>query len=197
MNNNSKIEKYYLFPSILYKIKYDLKKVECDNIFNYVETGINDKGFSFDKHVLNKNIFSDIKIFIEKHIEKYLYESMKKNPRLQKVTITQSWLNKIEDDDERPVHSHPNSVISGVFYIGTPKDKFSNISFISPFHSGFDDGSSRSEVIFPRSGELLLFPSYLKHWVSRNTSKKPRISLSFNTFPLPGWGHEEGLTRIE
>tara|TARA_Y100000022_G_scaffold98752_1_gene85173 strand:+ start:85 stop:678 length:594 start_codon:yes stop_codon:yes gene_type:complete len=197
MNNNSKIEKHYFFPSILYKIKYDLKKVECDNIFNYVETGINDRSYSFDKHVLNEDMFSDIKLFIEKHIEKYVYETMGKNPRLQKLTITQSWLNKIEDDDERPTHSHPNSVISGVFYIGRLKDRFSDINFIPPFHSGFDDGTSRLKVISPKSGELLLFPSYLKHWVSRNTSKKPRISLSFNTFPLPGWGNEEGLTMIE
>jgi uncharacterized protein (TIGR02466 family) len=32
----------------------------------------------------------------------------------------------------------------------------------------------------PRTGELLIFPSWLVHWVTPYQSDRPRISISFN-----------------
>ena len=47
-----------------------------------------------------------------------------------------------------------------------------------------------------KSGELILFPSTLKHSVPINTSNKNRISLSFNTFVSDKLGSEIELTEL-
>jgi|TARA_B100000035_G_scaffold301817_1_gene298789 uncharacterized protein (TIGR02466 family) len=191
MNNFDTIE---LFPSILYNTRYNLKAEKVDAIIDFTNSlQYGQYKFTSDTHILNHNIFSDIKHFIEKHIDSYLLRVLRKNPRIERLTITQSWLNKLEMHEYRRAHTHPNSVLSGVFYIGYPKDKFSTLNFLSPFFSGFDDINFQH---FPKAGELIIFPSYLRHWVEPNRNNDDRISLAFNTFPLPGWGDESGLTSI-
>ena len=46
------------------------------------------------------------------------------------------------------------------------------------------------------SGELILFPSHLKHSVPINTSEDVRVSLSFNTFAKDMLGSEKDLTEL-
>ena len=46
-------------------------------------------------------------------------------------------------------------------------------------------------------GELLLFPSNLKHSVPINKGHEARISLSFNTFSVDALGSEESLTHLD
>ena len=46
------------------------------------------------------------------------------------------------------------------------------------------------------SGELILFPSHLRHSVPRNTSDEVRISLSFNTFVKDSLGSQDSLTEL-
>ena len=46
-----------------------------------------------------------------------------------------------------------------------------------------------------RNGELILFPSYLRHSVPINTSDDVRVSISFNTF-ADNIGSEKDLTEL-
>ncbi len=46
-------------------------------------------------------------------------------------------------------------------------------------------------------GELLLFPSNLKHSVPTNLGKESRLSMSFNTFSVDTLGSEESLTHLD
>ena len=45
------------------------------------------------------------------------------------------------------------------------------------------------------AGELILFPSYLRHSVPINTSDDVRVSISFNTF-ADNIGSEKDLTEL-
>ena len=47
------------------------------------------------------------------------------------------------------------------------------------------------------AGELLIFPSNLKHSVPTNMGKESRLSLSFNTFSVDTLGSEESLTHLD
>ena len=47
------------------------------------------------------------------------------------------------------------------------------------------------------SGELILFPSNLKHSVPTNQGEEERISLSFNTFSVDALGSEDSLTHLD
>ena len=47
------------------------------------------------------------------------------------------------------------------------------------------------------AGELILFPSNLRHSVPTNMGEEERISLSFNTFSIDTLGSEENLTHLD
>ena len=47
------------------------------------------------------------------------------------------------------------------------------------------------------SGELILFPSNLRHSVPINQGDEERISLSFNTFSIDELGSKDSLTHLD
>ena len=82
-------------------------------------------------------------------------------------------------------HVHPSGWLSGVYYIQLPEGN-NEIVFQDPRSARMMD-FQRSSLIkdeyfshYPKVGELLLFPSWLPHFVTPNTSDQNRISISFN-----------------
>tara|TARA_A100001011_G_scaffold303585_1_gene317677 strand:+ start:899 stop:1480 length:582 start_codon:yes stop_codon:yes gene_type:complete len=105
------------------------------------------------------------------------------------------WININGYKDTNAPHIHPNCLISGVYYIQTPKD-CGNIQFRHPNYNCFQydwDGDEQQGIKFNQynsnewwfpslAGRLYLFPSWLTHYVKPNGSKEKRISISFNSF---------------
>ena len=100
--------------------------------------------------------------------------------------ITDFWVNVFEPGDAQDVHRHPNSIISGIYYVQAPPE-----SGYLMFHSPADDElmppmRERSDLNVltspwePQPGQLLLFRSWLRHSVMPNRSDALRVSLSFN-----------------
>jgi uncharacterized protein (TIGR02466 family) len=123
----------------------------------------------------------------------------------------QSWISYKHPGQHHTMHSHPNSLISGVFYYGEPSDntpaiKFHkllggmNVSYISP-KTKKDKRDSKYAIDFMsvdfRPGLLLLFPSYVHHSVPVNKTDKVRCSLAFNIVPKVGFGDEMSLTELK
>lgn len=82
-------------------------------------------------------------------------------------------------------HVHPSGWMSGIYYIQLPP-KNNELIFQDPRSARMMD-FQRSSLIndeyfsyYPKAGELLLFPSWLPHFVRPNTSDENRISISFN-----------------
>jgi uncharacterized protein (TIGR02466 family) len=108
------------------------------------------------------------------------------------IAIDNSWINISKKYNYNNLHMHPNSVISGVFYIDTPKNCgdivfYRERSFIdynlSHHFSNINDYEIKSEIysLTPFTGQMILFPSNMYHMVKPNKSNKSRISLAFNT----------------
>jgi uncharacterized protein (TIGR02466 family) len=82
-------------------------------------------------------------------------------------------------------HVHPSGWMSGVYYIQLPQGT-DEITFEDPRPArmmDFQRSCLVSDEYFshqPKVGELLLFPSWLPHFVLPNTSNEERISVSFN-----------------
>jgi uncharacterized protein (TIGR02466 family) len=87
-------------------------------------------------------------------------------------------------------HSHPDSAWSGVYYVnaGTynPERALSGVlEFIDP-RAGVDAVTAPGDPygspvrVRPESGLLVVFPSWLYHWVHPYTGRTPRIAISFN-----------------
>lgn len=104
------------------------------------------------------------------------------------LVITQMWMNKNGPGDFNKPHVHPNSFLSGVYYVRTPS-QCGNIEFYDPAPAramiGYPvraggSGSSSSKEFMPEAGMLVVFPSWLQHGVQPNRSSDLRISISFN-----------------
>lgn len=123
----------------------------------------------------------------------------------------QSWVSYKHPGQHHTMHSHPNSLISGVFYFGEPTDKTPaikfhkleggfNVSYLSPKLVKDKRELKYSQKEFSiefTPGLLLLFPSYLHHSVPLNKTDKTRCSLAFNTVPTIGLGEETSLTELK
>ena len=101
-------------------------------------------------------------------------------------------------------HKHPNSFISGVFYISADAS-CDQISFINPFllDRDFVIGKGQSNCFnseewhYPvKTGELVLFPSYQHHFVKPLIGDKNRISLAFNVIPTGTIGQAADLNEL-
>ena len=123
----------------------------------------------------------------------------------------QSWVSYKHPGQHHTMHSHPNSLISGVFYFGEPTDKTPaikfhkleggfNVSYLSPKLVKDKRELKYSQKEFSiefTPGLLLLFPSYLHHSVPLNKTDKTRCSLAFNVVPTVGLGEEASLTELK
>ena len=132
----------------------------------------------------------------------YTYDSYK---------FGQSWISLKHPGQHHTMHTHPNSLISGVLYFGEPEEKTPAIRFhksslglqanvirpsITPDKRNLKYAWEQFDVEFS-PGLLLLFPSYLHHSVPVNKSNSTRCSLAFNVVPTKGFGNEGDLTELK
>jgi len=122
----------------------------------------------------------------------------------QKFKMTTSWGTKTEPGGYSQFHNHQNCTYSGVFYF----DEMSggNIEFesygIYPQQillnnpTEWNTFNSKSWMLTSKKNMLLLFPSYLYHRITENTSLKNRYSLAFNFFPIESFGVKDSFINI-
>lgn len=106
-----------------------------------------------------------------------------------KLTMNSLWVNILDPGAGHSGHIHPNSVISGTFYLDLP-DGSSAIRFEDPRlpflmnappHKT-DIAPDRKRFIYmqPEEGQALFWESWLRHEVMVNMADDPRVSISFN-----------------
>ena len=118
--------------------------------------------------------------------------------------ITQSWLTYSHKGEKMHGHKHPNSLVSGVFYIHAVEG-VDNIVFTKDHsYQHFDwypeptSEYSGTEYIIPvKSGDLLLFKSDVHHHFNEVQHDDERISLAFNSWLQGAVGDEAGLTQLK
>ncbi|MEI6067605.1 MAG: 2OG-Fe(II) oxygenase family protein [Methylococcaceae bacterium] len=101
----------------------------------------------------------------------------------------EGWINALGRGGLNTQHDHPAWVWSGCYYINVPdgdKDLSGNIEFFDTRTNERTltvDGAAyfvSKFVMKPRAGILLMFPSYLRHWVYPNESEEERVTVAFN-----------------
>lgn len=99
---------------------------------------------------------------------------------LEKYPITTMWANINNKYNSNAHHTH-DGLLSGVFYLETPENS-GKIVFASPIiRAGYSRIAHRPNYgITPEPLSLLIFPSWLEHYVEPNYSEERRISISFN-----------------
>ena len=176
-NSNLILNNKKQFNSKIKKIRKQ-KGRSCSNFSGYQSNDLDckDKDFSyFIKHIETQaNLIAE-------HIE------IKPILKLQNF-----WLNINSYKDSNREHTHPGSFFSGVYYLKVPKNSGSiyfknpNANFATfywkPNHiTNFNTVTSTLWKINPTEKQLLIFPSWLEHWVEPNMNKiEERISIAFN-----------------
>ena len=193
-----KSEIFSLFPTTFLKSRYfiDLsKELEYIKSIDYRsnETCLQ----SVDTFVLEEEVFKKLKNYIQLRLNEYCEKVLGTSTILE---ITQSWINVSAKNGQHKQHRHPNSVVSGVFYLYL-ESEMPQITFANPNknHYQFEanvitDQCADEFTLNCESGDLVLFPSSVDHYVPQNKISKERISLSFNTFPKNAFGRKENLT---
>lgn len=100
-----------------------------------------------------------------------------------------AWMNMNPTGGFNAPHTHPGAHWSGVYYVHQPEsgsDTAGMIEFMDP-RSDLPNWRILKAPCFrlkkklrPKAGEMILFPSYLLHWVYPNESGDERVSIAFN-----------------
>ncbi|WP_080396590.1 TIGR02466 family protein [Pseudomonas syringae] len=113
-----------------------------------------------------------------------------------------AWANVNLCGDSNTIHGHPSAYWSGVYWVdhgahGSGEPIGGEIEFLDP--RGLVPsmlcpqvrmkvegclGAGLSKKIVPKAGTLIMFPSWLLHFVNTYTGETPRISVAFNFSPL-------------
>ena len=198
-----KEELLQLFPIPLLILPYKQpidKELAYLKTISYREQKQNGNFRSDDSYLLRNEKFKDIKNFLKESVDKFTTNVLNTKQRL---VITQCWANRNPKGSKHHEHVHPNSIISGVMYFQI-NEKLPPISFTKDRQDGmklnpekYNHMNSETFMLPCKPGELILFPSSLRHSVPTNHGEEDRISVSFNTFCIDAIGSEQSLTHLD
>ncbi|MBT8143660.1 MAG: hypothetical protein KJO55_03105 [Gammaproteobacteria bacterium] len=105
----------------------------------------------------------------------------------------QAWANINTPGAFNNPHIHPNSHLSGVYYVSAPDDCGSiyfrdprQLSLMSPPPLQSTNELTATEAAMPaEDGRIYVFPAWLEHGVQPNRSEAERIGISFNVQVVP------------
>ena len=156
---------------------------------------------SNNNYILNEKTFANIKKELDLRVQDY-FDKVISPANTITPYITQSWLNYTETNQYHHKHAHPNSLVSGVFYINCheqhDKIKFFNDNYktIKPEIKDWNIWNSESWWFPVKTGDIILFPSSLTHMVETKQGTNTRISLAFNVFIKGTVGNNKSLTEL-
>ena len=198
-----KEELLQIFPTPVLITKYDGnldKELKYVDYLPYKEQKGNANFKSKDSYLMEIEELKSIKDFFYESLNKYTKNISQSDQRL---VVTQCWANKNPPGSKHHEHVHPNSILSGVFYLKQDKT-LPPIQFNKSIQHAmkldpkkYNNLNSETFLLPCTDGELLLFPSNLKHSVPTNMGKEARISLSFNTFSVDTLGSKDSLTHLD
>lgn len=132
--------------------------------------------------------FAEFRGLVDLHVKKFA-KRLEWNLMKRRLVMNTCWINIMPPMTSHGSHIHPLSVISGTYYLETPKPS-SPLQFEDPrlgLMMGTPPVKAKSRVenrrfieLHPQAGDLVLFESWLRHQVPAQPGQRERISISFN-----------------
>jgi uncharacterized protein (TIGR02466 family) len=128
---------------------------------------------SNDNYVLNEKPFLNLKNELDLKVKEYFDKIICPSNKV-KPYITQSWLNYTKRNQYHHKHQHPNSLVSGVFYINADekldKIKFFKERLLNLLNLNYLLTTTIYLILSSwwftvKTGDIVLFPSSLTHMV--------------------------------
>lgn len=192
-----------LFPTAvgMFDLGRDFTKDELDYLLNQEMAPNMGNTTSKYRFILRDERMADLRAFVQKSIDTY-FENIIAPSKEVSLYVTQSWMNYSSKGQWHHAHEHPNSFLSGVFYIQSDsqdkiffdKNQYEQIQFPTEKWNTYN---SKTWWLEATQGRLIIFPSSLRHNVPPVETDHTRVSMSFNTFAKGLIGAEENLTALE
>jgi uncharacterized protein (TIGR02466 family) len=105
------------------------------------------------------------------------------------LDMTDCWVNVMPAGVVHSLHLHPGSVISGTYYVAVPRGagplkfedpRLSRMMAAPPRRADAAEAQASHVAVSARTGDLILFESWLRHEVPAARFEGERISISFN-----------------
>ena len=194
-----------IFPTPIYisKLDRELTPLELKFVDKNKKDFYKNEGNITTKnnYILNEKPFTNIKKELHLKVQDYFDKVISPANNITPY-ITQSWLNYTETNQYHHKHQHPNSLVSGVFYINCHEEhdtiKFFNNKYltIKPEVKDWNIWNSDAWWFSVKTGDVILFPSSLTHMVETKQGDNTRISLAFNVFIKGTVGDVKNLTEL-
>ena len=196
---------HQLFPEPVYfsNLERKLTKEELKIITKHKKKTYKNVGntTSNNNYVLENKALKNLKKDLNKTVIDYFDKIVcPSNPIIP--YITHSWLNYTEPGEHHHAHAHPNSYVSGVFYINVNKE-VDGIKFYKRGYPQIMINTTKYNIFnsdswgYPvKTGDIILFPSSLIHGVDKKKGNNTRISLSFNVFIKGKIGRNARLSEL-
>lgn len=196
-----KLQSIPIFPSLIHVVKCDEFESYQNDLVSWIYKYKNEHLGVEKSNVGGYQSSSDFyngENFVE-YLDKIFYE-LDYFKQLFKVTafkLKNAWININHPGCYNRSHLHPESEISGVWWIKIPESS-GVLQFESPFEytqhrliNSYNENIRTSTNMYdsfylqPIEGTIALFPSDLRHFVDVNKSKEDRISIAFNLDIVP------------
>jgi len=193
-----------LFPIsvMLCEQKYKLNNQEIIYIKNIKQVknyGGGENYKSVSSYILENKKLNNLKKYLTHKVQDYVYKHFQIKENIE-VYITQSWSNYNNKKERHHRHLHPNSIISGVYYVQGKAPiilhRKSSIFALDFQIKNFNIANSNTWLFDTNPNDLILFPSTLEHSVEPNENDETRISVAFNTFVKGKIGYEKNLNEL-
>ena len=194
-----------LFPTPLIQVEVEEDTSELLGHNQY--TVSDEQRFDYEKPSASRRVLEEYPKTKEILLNKFIFIAEKVlGYKKRDYAITTSWFSLTNKGEGSQNHKHKNSFWSCIYYYqkeyceGTGK-----ILFESPNCTEFDFYFSDCDIeqfnnlngmtatIVPKPNLLLMFPSYLKHQITKHNNNTSRSSLAFNIVPLGRWGEGDSL----
>ncbi|MGH8456297.1 MAG: TIGR02466 family protein [Stenotrophobium sp.] len=143
---------------------------------------------SMDRLHRFSSTFDQLRAKIDPHVRSFA-RAQDWDLRGGKLEMTDCWINIMPRGCAHSFHLHPQSVVSGTYYVKTPRG-CSGLKFEDPRLSRLMAAPSRksgrkpelqAHIGYPaKAGQVILFESWLRHEVPASLVDGERVSISFN-----------------
>ena len=130
--------------------------------------------------------FIQLREHLDRHVRLYS-RALRWDLRGRKLDMTDCWANIMPRGATHGLHLHPQSAVSGTYYVKTPAGS-PGLKFEDPRLSRMMAApprramaGQRAHIVYPaRAGHVILFESWLRHEVTSHPLQSERVSISFN-----------------
>jgi hypothetical protein len=211
MIQNPKAHVFPLFPTALYVTNYEGDTTEMVRYFDNCEMNEAVGGgygmISKNSYIVDNPICKPFTDFAMACFQDYATNVMRY--AYKELQFAQSWLTYKLPGQFHKAHTHPNTILAGVFYYDQqPGDAaicFSKEvralgrSYLEPslLNDYQEHPFSQEEIYFtPKKNDFIIFPSHVMHGVPPNKTNRVRKALGVNALTKGSLGDQETISQI-